>query len=346
MAGSSPERTRAYVCEAEMLRISATSDSSRKRASGMASRIPPVGRDDDSLPSTALTCSLSPPAGPRQIRPCRDACASIYARVHFQGHHGGDRVTEPVSPPARRLGQPSWFDPRLVLGVLFILVSVLLGARLVALAQRSVTVWGLARNVAAGNALAAADLEPVKVRLFGHARYYVSSDSAVAGESVNRDLAGGDLLPRSALLPAPDGQLVTVTVSGGSVPPGLARGARADVYATPKATGGAPPGTSARILAAAPVEAVRRPAGGLIGSTSGTVAVVLRVPAGAVQRLVTALHTADIDVVESAPGTAQGDVDPPPSPSGPSPPTPPPRTAGPPGSPGTPPGPAPTPTRR
>ncbi|MFL6074661.1 MAG: hypothetical protein ACJ73S_14800 [Mycobacteriales bacterium] len=249
-------------------------------------------------------------------------------------------MTGPVSPPARRLGQPSWFDPRLVLGVLFILVSVLLGARLVALAQRSVTVWALARNVAAGNALATADLEPVKVRLFGHARYYVSSDSAVTGESVNRDLAGGDLLPRSALLPEPDGQLVTVTVSGGSVPPGLARGARADVYATPRAVGGAPPGTSSRILAAAPVEAVRRPASGLIGSTAGTVTVVLRVPAGAVQRLVTALHTTDIDVVESAPGTAQGDVDPLPGPpTGSPPPTPPPRTAvtGPP---------SPAPTRR
>jgi hypothetical protein len=247
---------------------------------------------------------------------------SIYARVHFKVTTGVIHVTEPVSPPARRLGQPSWFDPRLVLGVLFILVSVLLGARLVAVAQRSVTVWALARNVAAGNELAAADLRPVKVRLFGHARYYVSSDSAVAGESVNRDLAGGDLLPRSALAPEPDGQLVTVTVSGGSVPPGLARGAHADVYATPRAVGGAPPGTSTRILAAAPVEAVRRPAGGLIGSTAGTVTVVVRVPAGSVQRLVTALHSTDIDVVESAPGTAQGDVDPLPEP----PPTPPPRT--------------------
>lgn len=43
----------------------------------------------------------------------------------------------PTSPAARRLASPRWLDGRLVLGVLLVLASVLVGARLLSSADRS-----------------------------------------------------------------------------------------------------------------------------------------------------------------------------------------------------------------
>ena len=53
-------------------------------------------------------------------------------------------------PTPRRVRPPRWLDLRLVLGVLLVLGSVLLGARVVGAADATVPVWAAAGDLAAG----------------------------------------------------------------------------------------------------------------------------------------------------------------------------------------------------
>ena len=73
-------------------------------------------------------------------------------------------MTSPPSPPARRLRPRSWFDPRLILGVLLVLGSVVTGSAVISAADRSVRVWALTRDVAAGTVLTGDDVRPARVR--------------------------------------------------------------------------------------------------------------------------------------------------------------------------------------
>src|SRR3954449_3519595 len=68
-------------------------------------------------------------------------------------------------PVPRRVRPPRWLDLRLVLGVLLVLGSVLLGARVVGAADATVPVWAVTGDLAAGTHLVAADLRAVDVRL-------------------------------------------------------------------------------------------------------------------------------------------------------------------------------------
>ena len=107
----------------------------------------------------------------------------------------------PASPGASRLATPSWLDTRLVLGVLLVLVSVVVGARVLSAADRSTLVWAASKDLSAGSQLSAGDLEPVRVRLFdGLESRYVPADQSPAGLLLERGLEGGELLPRQGLL--------------------------------------------------------------------------------------------------------------------------------------------------
>lgn len=185
----------------------------------------------------------------------------------------GETVPEPRSPAARRLRTPSWMNLRMLIGVLLVLVAVAVGARVVAGADKSVTIWGLSHDVASGTALTAGDLRPVRVRLYADAPRYLSTAVSPAGQVTNRDLSGGDFLPRSALGPVPEGVLVPLPVDPSVLPPGLSRGDRIDVYAGP-ASAGDPHGTTRPVLQEAPVQAV---SGGRSGLSAGSDKVQLTV---------------------------------------------------------------------
>ena len=64
-------------------------------------------------------------------------------------------------PTPRRVRPPRWLDLRLVLGVLLVLGSVLLGARIVSAADATVPVWTAVRDLAPGTELRADDLVAV-----------------------------------------------------------------------------------------------------------------------------------------------------------------------------------------
>ena len=150
----------------------------------------------------------------------------------------------PASPTARRLVLPGWLDTRLVLGVLLVLLSVLVGARVLAGSDRSQLIWATSRSLAPGSVLTADDLVAVRVRLFDSTALYLdASRPAPVGYVAARGLGKGELLPDEALRRPEvdvDFRLVTVLVELGHVPPDLASGQKVDVWVSPARDGAAP----------------------------------------------------------------------------------------------------------
>lgn len=141
----------------------------------------------------------------------------------------------PTSPSAARLRAPSWRDPRLVVGLLLVLASVLVGARVVSAADSTVPVWVAARTLVPGQEITAADVRAVRVHLEGGAGGYLSArEEPPQGAVALRQVTSGDLVPRSAvgsasaLTTRPVGLPVT-----GPLPSGLVAGALVDVWVTP-----------------------------------------------------------------------------------------------------------------
>lgn len=235
----------------------------------------------------------------------------------------------PPSPSAGRLATPSWLDARLVLGVLLVLVSVVVGARVLAAADRTQLVWQAARDLAPGTVLQEDDLRPVEVRLLSARDGYLAAPSRdFVGYVLERELLAEELVPVRALA-APDAadselRLVSVPIQPGRFPADLARGQRVDVWSTPDPDAAAPPaaatsgatagatsdatsggepagtptvaGGSRLVLAAVPV--ARRPEGGsALAGPSGESAVVLAVAPGDVAALVAAMSAGRIDLV-------------------------------------------------
>lgn len=225
----------------------------------------------------------------------------------------------PGSPRASRLATPGWLDGRLVLGVLLVLVSVVVGARVLSAADRSTLVYAVDKDLTAGSILQTGDLRQVRVRLFDNAGEYVAVGSQpLTGYVVRRPLGKGELLPREALsLPEDevDFRLVTVAVQPGHFPPGLSDDQQVDVWVTPDLDGrddeqpaedaeGAPaPAGGGQlalegaqlVLQGVTVQRVANEGGGFGGATA--VPVELQVRPNEVAQLVSAMALGTIDLV-------------------------------------------------
>jgi len=238
----------------------------------------------------------------------------------------------PASPRASRLATPGWLDGRLVLGVLLVLVSVVVGARVLSSADRSTLVWAASKELTAGTLLAAGDLEPVRVRLFESAGQYVGADgSPPVGYVVRRGLGAGELPPQDTLSDPDRGaelRLVTVPVEAGHYPPTLRDDQRVDLWVTPQLDPQGPdPGAAAAEPAAAlPDPVVLRgaqqvlsqvvvasgPVEDELGAAGGTVPIVLQVRPEDVEKVVSAMGLGRLDLVRvPREDEASGDLAPP-----------------------------------
>jgi len=218
-------------------------------------------------------------------------------------------VTEPgtasvVPVAARRAVAPRWTDTRLLLGVLLVLGSVVVGTRVVASAQQTRPVWATSRDLPAGVTLREDDLVLAQVRLDDASARYVGAGSSVAGRSLTRPVAAGELLPRSALdagAARSPGHLLSLPVQTAHYPPGLGRGDVVDVYVTARdlsatAQDAGSTGSARRVLSGATVVDTEDASAGL-RDPAATVAIVLEVPDGDVPDLVGALRSGDVDLV-------------------------------------------------
>ncbi|WP_336027813.1 SAF domain-containing protein [Geodermatophilus sp. FMUSA9-8] len=224
-----------------------------------------------------------------------------------------------AGPVPRRVRPPRWLDLRLVLGVLLVLGSVLLGARVVGAADATVPVWSVAADLAAGTEIQAADLVAVQVRLGDAAGAYLSSGTDPAGRTLARAVRAGELLPRAALEEPADLVQVALPVQAGYVPPGLTRGQVVDVYGVTDPAGTTTGEGVVPVVEGATVQAVSGRAEGVLSTATTTVQVVVGVPtadAAAVlgsiggRPLVVVVHGSVDGPVDGAPSAARPSASP------------------------------------
>jgi hypothetical protein len=141
------------------------------------------------------------------------------------------------SPPATRAPRRTWKDPRLLVGVAIVAICVLSGARILATADDTVTVWAVRSDLSAGTAVAAGDLQREELR-FGSpdlaGRYLAADDPLPETTVLSRDVTAGELLPRDALQTGEAAELVEVPIAlpSDAVPATLSSGELVDVWVT------------------------------------------------------------------------------------------------------------------
>jgi hypothetical protein len=167
------------------------------------------------------------------------------------------------SPVPRRIKAPSWLDLRLVIGVVLVLSSVVLGAKIVSGANHTYRMLAVTRDLAAGTLLSRDDVKAVRVQLpdRGHG-LYLAGDADILGRQLNRALASGELLPAAALGTADALTTVTVPFTADNAPV-LSPGQRVEIWLSTKTC------ASVVLLADVTVQDLHDATGGSFSSSGG-----------------------------------------------------------------------------
>jgi hypothetical protein len=142
---------------------------------------------------------------------------------------------------AARLRRPSWKDPRLLVGILLVLVSVAGVVFLVNGADRTTEVYAARDGIAVGEQITPENVVRAKVRLGETEQHYIPVESGLPEGMVAVQRIGKDqLVPRASLgeVDDLDRKPVAITVEG-TLPSQAVAGARVDVWvAQPDAKNG------------------------------------------------------------------------------------------------------------
>lgn len=148
-------------------------------------------------------------------------------------------MNETIKPMAGRMRRPSWRDPRLLVGLLLIAVSVVAVSLLMRSADTTSPYYAAKHPLTPGTVLTQADVVVISARLAGDA--YLAPGAEPWGQVVTRVVERGELMPRTALVsPAdfdgrPVGLRTSVPLASNIVP-----GAVVDVYVTSVSAEGTP----------------------------------------------------------------------------------------------------------
>jgi hypothetical protein len=207
------------------------------------------------------------------------------------------------SPASRRVRSPSWLDLRLVAGVVLVLASVLIGARVVSAADHTTRYWAASHDLSAGVVVTADDLRSVGVRLPSGATNYVLTTVAVIGSALNRSVGAGELIPKAALGTVPAATTVTIPLGGDNAPK-IDAGQRITVWVSTKLC------RSATVIADVTVQSVQAARAGALDASGGE-DVVVRVSPQLADRVIEALSL-DGGVLRAGivDGASSGDSDP------------------------------------
>lgn len=137
-------------------------------------------------------------------------------------------TTTPPTP--RRLARPRWLDIRVLAGVVLVVVSVAVGAKVIGSASRTSPVWAAAVDLEAGTVLKTEDLVVADVNLGGQGSAYIDVSSQLVGVVINRAIRQGELMPASVLGEIGDSRVVSVVVSPERLAPGIRHGSTVDLY--------------------------------------------------------------------------------------------------------------------
>ena len=203
------------------------------------------------------------------------------------------------SPRVARLPKARWLDTRLLLGLLLVLLSVVVGAKVFAEADERVAVWAVTRDLGADITLAPADVVSRSVRLDQAAGRYVSADESLEGLVLRRPVGKDELLPVAALGEpgAVDQRRVVIEVDRFAAA-GLDKGRVVDVYAVREVTSGDAPAEPELVLAGVTVAEDVRSGGGAFGGSGSKAGVTLFVDGPDVARLIDAVAHGTVYVVQ------------------------------------------------
>src|SRR5688500_8698184 len=185
-----------------MLSTSATSVSFKKRGGGTRASVP-ARRPGAAAPSTArragrcLWTALLPPGDGVGQDGASQHVVRLCLRSSVSG--SGGPVSDLPTPGVARLPRARWLDARLLIGLLLVLLSVVVGAKVFAEADERVAVWAVTRDLGADTTLASGDLVARSVRLDQAAGRYVSADQSLDGLVLRRAVGKDELLPVAAL---------------------------------------------------------------------------------------------------------------------------------------------------
>jgi hypothetical protein len=210
-----------------------------------------------------------------------------------------------------RLARPRWLDPRLLTGLLLVLLSVVIGARVFAAADERVRVWAVTSDLGADSRLADGDLTVRAVRLDDLARHYVGADQDLRGRVLTRPLGRGELVPVSAVARAaaePQRRVVVEVDRLGAG--GLTKGRVVDVDAVrdpaapatsdgaDRADGDAADGAPKLVLSGVTVAEDVRAGDGAFATSGAKAGVPLLVAVDDVAALIDAMAHGDVYVVQ------------------------------------------------
>lgn len=208
-------------------------------------------------------------------------------------------MTAPEPPVPRRLSRPRWLDARVIGGILLLVVSVAVGARVIGAASRTSPVWAVRASLAAGTVLRSDDLVVADVNLGERGAAYVDAASDLAGSVLNRPIGAGEIVPAAALEDIGDGRIVSIAVTPDHMAPGVAHGSVADLYLVTGRSAVIGEEMSTDLLQrAVTIQSVTAPAsGGLSGAISSKYQVALLLSAADAEALVKRLPLGEPVVV-------------------------------------------------
>ena len=118
-----------------------------------------------------------------------------------------------AAAPVMRLRRPRWKDPRLIVGIVLVLASVLMGSLLISRLSETTPVLVARSPLVPGDPIRPESLSTVEIRLGEQVGAYVGSIDAIPdGAVTTRAVDAGELLPISALGQSADVPLRPVVI--------------------------------------------------------------------------------------------------------------------------------------
>ncbi len=197
---------------------------------------------------------------------------------------------------AMRLRRPRWRDPRLLVGIVLVLLSVAGGMLLVSRLAATTPVLVARNDIVVGDTLDPADFVTAEVRLGEQAAAYVGSpDQFPEGAVAVQTVRAGELLPISSVGQGDGVQLRPVVIEvDEAVAASVAPGAQVELWSTPADAGTTDRAPASLLVDGAVVRSVDE--GSSLGMRSMSVEVL--VPVEAVAPVLEALAAEDrVDVI-------------------------------------------------
>jgi hypothetical protein len=214
-------------------------------------------------------------------------------------------VSDLPAPSATRLSRARWLDARLLIGLLLVLLSVVVGAKIVADADQRVQVWSVTRDLGVDTPLTGDDLRATSVNLSGSTSRYLAASQDLEGLVLTRPVARGELLPVSAVAHGDSGQKrrIVIEVDRFGVA-GLQKGRVVDVYVVPESQSGESPPPPELVLSGVTVGEDVKSGGSAFGGSGSKAGVTLLVDRDQVTDLIDAVAHGDVYVAQVPAGAA------------------------------------------